>query len=111
MLVLAPDNYGNSGGHYFHAAVDSDADQDGASLCAGDCDDTRHAPLVDPGLRLRDTRHMYRGRRPGRLMAQDLPNPPLGETFFYSVRASNGCGSGVLGFASDGSQRPGRTCP
>ena len=202
MIVRGKDSSSNSsisGGHYFHAAIDSDADQDGASLCAGDCDDTNATvypgaaqscgdgvnndclslswpslgqtnegdddgdgfpecagdcsdtdpsswtlpgealaldlmpdgstlfwePPSSPGgsALSYDTLRSSLGSDfvapaicvetadPVDLTAHDPLDPPLGEVFFYVVRASNGCGSGTLGFASDGSQRPGRTCP
>lgn len=199
MLVRGTDGaHPISGGHYFHAAVDSDADLDGASLCAGDCDDTNaavypgaaqscgdgvnndclspswpslgqtnegdddgdgltectgdcsdadpsswalpgevasldlmpdastlvwSAPSSPGGTLVKyDTLRSNLGSDfvapatcvetadPVDLTAQDPLNPSPGEAFFYAVRGSNGCGSGTLGFASDGSNRPGRTC-
>jgi len=54
-------------------------------------------------------------------LASDLPAPgtsdasiqPLASSFFYLVRAVNGCsqGDGPLGSGSDDVPRPGRTCP
>ena len=41
----------------------------------------------------------------------DLAAPARGQAHFYLVRAENSCGSGTLGFRSDGTERTGVTCP
>ncbi len=41
----------------------------------------------------------------------DPADPGPGETFFYLPRADGLCGSGSLGFDSDGAERSGVTCP
>ena len=45
--------------------------------------------------------------------AVDAAQPLPGEAYFYLVRAENACvpGQGPLGFRSDGTPRPGRSCP
>jgi hypothetical protein len=43
--------------------------------------------------------------------AVDPAVPPVGEAFFYLVRAENLCGAGSLGRDSAGTERAGRACP
>ncbi|HEV8334917.1 MAG TPA: hypothetical protein VGR67_00685, partial [Candidatus Polarisedimenticolia bacterium] len=40
----------------------------------------------------------------------DAGNPAVGQTYYYVIRAENGCGSGTLGFRSDGVERTGLSC-
>jgi hypothetical protein len=42
--------------------------------------------------------------------ADDTAGPPVGQAFFYLVRAENDCGDGTLGFRSDGVERTGVSC-
>jgi len=46
----------------------------------------------------------------GTAASDPSPRPPIGSSYFYLVRASNGCG-GNLGEGAPGSPRPGRSCP
>ena len=42
---------------------------------------------------------------------EDAETPPRGQAFYYVARASNVCGSGILGIASRGSTLAKATCP
>ena len=52
---------------------------------------------------------------PSQPAATDAQTPAQGGRFFYLVRGENACpggaGTGPLGFASTGQERPGRSCP
>ena len=40
-----------------------------------------------------------------------MPDPPIGDIFYYAIRPQNGCGLGPLGYDASGVARIGRTCP
>ncbi|HZI93357.1 MAG TPA: hypothetical protein VFE84_03880, partial [Patescibacteria group bacterium] len=91
-----------------------ESDQTGAQLgisvaSAGDINGDGRTDLI-LGASLYDTGQSNAGRAQVWLGSAGL-QPLPGAAFFYYVRPGNACGSGPLGFSSDGTARTGAACP